>query len=158
MADEVLGDFYYQHNMSYTDSYNMDATMDTYFDRTVTHAGGDTSQLGKACSFLQELIAQDLWCDKIAHTQLRSHILVSFHLYVCGTHKISLCSYNTGCVLCWIDDEAHLRTQPSLVLTVCTYSPTFKRGIQLMAVEYSSPTYLHTPEVHLSCDYTTNAL
>lgn len=90
MANETIGVLYKEHNMSYTDSYNMDATMDTYFDRTVTHAGGDISQLGKACSFLQDLIAQDLWCAKIVRIQLRSHILVSFHLCVCGTQKIFL--------------------------------------------------------------------
>lgn len=100
MANQPLGVSYKEHNMSYTDSYNMEATMDTYFDRTVTHAGGDTSQLGKACSFLQELIAQDLWCAKIARPQLCSYVLVSFHLYVCGTHIRSSCNYNKGCALC----------------------------------------------------------
>lgn len=50
--------------MSYSAANGEEETLETYFDRNKfsSTAGGDTSQLRPACSFVQRFITQELWC------------------------------------------------------------------------------------------------
>ena len=66
--------------MNFNDS-QAEETLDTFFHCNAPPAGGDTAQLRSACSLLQQLISQDLWC---AETAPRSVANSSTDLWSCS--------------------------------------------------------------------------